>query len=91
VQIGHVCLAVGARWGPRAAASHLVVLGVPSAAHLWSALARLRAAGIGLTVFHEPDDGLGDTAAATEPVTANRRRLFRHYPLWQPPRGPPVR
>jgi hypothetical protein len=68
-----------------------VVLGVPSVDHLWSALDRLQAAGIGLTVFHEPDDGLGNTAAATEPVTVERRRLFRRYPVWQPPRGPPVR
>jgi hypothetical protein len=35
--------------------------------------------------FYEPDDGLGYTAACTEPINALNRRLFRRIPLWRTP------
>jgi hypothetical protein len=35
--------------------------------------------------FYEPDDGLGYTAACTEPITGLNRRLFRRIPLWRAP------
>ncbi|MBK9943394.1 MAG: hypothetical protein IPP13_17445 [Kouleothrix sp.] len=47
-------------------------------------------------MFTEPDDGLGATAACSEPVCGADRRCFRHLPLWQAPdvqaraRSPPV-
>ena len=77
-------------------ACHLVVLNIPSAAHLHDAVALAELAGIRCAVFHEPDDGMGDTAACTEPISSRQRRAFRRYSLWSTSiaevwaRGPPT-
>lgn len=94
MQAGHACLAAGRRFAPDEAC-HLVVLAVPSRRHLHDAVARIEQAGVRCVAFHEPDDGLGDTAACTEPVRGACRRVFRRYPLWDetassPERGPPA-
>ena len=82
VQVGHACLEAGRRFVQPAAPCNLVVLGVPSVVHLRDAIARAEFAGIRCAIFHEPDDGMGDTAACTEPISGNARRVFRRFPLW---------
>jgi hypothetical protein len=96
VQVGHTCLAAGWQFAQPAAPCHLVVLGVPTQARLLEQVAAAALAGIRCEVFTEPDDGLGATAACSEPVCGADRRCFRHLPLWQAPdaqawaRSPPV-
>jgi hypothetical protein len=81
VQVGHACLEAGAQFGRSAADAHLVLLGVPSEAALRDALARLDVEGISYALFFEPDEGLGFTAACTEPLAGEGRRFFRRYRL----------
>jgi hypothetical protein len=61
---------------------NLVVLCVESETQLLAALERIGLQGIQSTVFHEPDDGMGFSAACTEPLQATYRREFRNFPLW---------
>jgi hypothetical protein len=95
VQVGHACLEAGWQFAPPAAPCHLVVLSVVSEAHLHTMVADAALAGVRCAVFHEPDDGLGATAACSEPIAGAARRVFRRLPLWIAPtalvraRGPP--
>jgi hypothetical protein len=96
VQVGHVCFEAGKRFDQVETPCHLVLLGVPSERHLHAIVSDCAAVGVRSVVFWEPDDGMGYTAACTEPVTAVQRRLFRRLPLWSPilpaapQRGPPA-
>jgi hypothetical protein len=49
---------------------------------LCDVLARLDTEAIRYALFFEPDDGLGFTAACTEPLTDIKRYLFSRYRLW---------
>jgi hypothetical protein len=82
VQVGDACLEAGRCFVQPAEPCNLVVLSVASLAHLHDAIARAEHAGIRCVVFHEPDDGMGDTAACTEPITGDARRVFRRFALW---------
>lgn len=44
--------------------------------------ARLEEQGIRSEVFFEPDDAMGYSALATEPLPEERRRHFRKLGLW---------
>ena len=88
VQVAHVCLEAGHRFGWPAETLPLVLLGVPSEAHLRDAVTSLEAAGARCVTFYEPDDALGCTAACTAPLDRSYHRLFRRFPLWHPDRQP---
>lgn len=61
---------------------HLVFCTVPDE-HALSLLGRdLRVIGVRYADFREPDMGDQSTAICTEPVGADRRRLFRACPLF---------
>jgi hypothetical protein len=94
VQVGHACLLAGAVFPQPAVPAHLVVLAVPSTLALYDAVARAASLGVPCVIFHEPDDDLGATAAASAPLTSPACRAFRRYPLWSAPgalpRGPPL-
>jgi hypothetical protein len=68
---------------------------VRSEEHLHDAVTRIEMTGIRCAVFYEPDDGMGNTAACTEPISEDRRRIFKRFQLWrnaetkQRERGPP--
>ena len=83
VQVGHVCLEAGRRFGLPEAPCHLVLLSVPSEDHLLYAILHVEMAGIRYAVFREPDDEMGYTAACTEPLERSHRRVFRRFPLWR--------
>jgi hypothetical protein len=96
-QAGHAAVWAGSRFGPPEHC-RLVVLGVPSQAPLLDAVGRAEAAGVRCALFFEPDEGVGYSAACTEPVSGAARRLFRRYIAWAAPkdsgeirwaRGPP--
>lgn len=95
VQVGHACLEAGSYFEQPSKPCNLVVLSVPSERHLQEAVARVQFAGIRCIVFYEPDDDMGYTAACSEPVQANSRRIFKRFPLWnasnliKTARGPP--
>ncbi len=82
VQVGHACLEAGRRFEWPEEPCHLVVLRVATLADLQTAVEWANLAGIQLALFDEPDNGLGLTAACTEPLNAPFRRLFRNYSLW---------
>jgi hypothetical protein len=83
VQVGHACLEAGRRFCQPEAASHLVVLSVRSQAQLRDAVREAEAMGIRFALFEEPDDGMGHSAACTEPITGVHRPLFRRFRLWE--------
>jgi hypothetical protein len=60
------------------------VLSVPAENDLIRVVERINRHGIQASVFFEPDNNLGYTAACTEPLGSGSRKLFRKYPLWQP-------
>jgi hypothetical protein len=82
VQMGHACLEAGFEFKKPNKTVHLIVLCVGSESELLAALEWIGLHGIQYIVFHEPDDGLGFTAACTEPLNATYRREFRDFPLW---------
>ena len=99
VQVGHVCLEAGKRFSLPEQPCHLVLVTVASEEHLLQVVARIEMSGIRCALFYEPDDRMGYTAACTEAIQAQQRRLFRSFQLWSskgvelnelaPIRGPP--
>jgi hypothetical protein len=63
---------------------HLVFCTTTTEWSLEVALRRLRAEGVRLVAFREPDLDDALTAICTGPVTSDRRRLFRRFPLFNP-------
>ena len=96
VQVGHACLEAGHRFEQPDEPCHLVLLGVSSAKHLQLLVEQVELRGIRCTVFREPDNNLGLTAACTEPIRGSIRQVFRRLPLWEfhdssrGKRGPPA-
>jgi hypothetical protein len=82
VQVGHVCLEAGFKFPKPNEVIHLIVLCIGSEIQLLSALEMFGLQGIHYIVFQEPDDGMGFTAACTEPLNANYRGRFRKFQLW---------
>jgi len=83
VQVAHACLHAGAQFG--APDGHnIIVCAVPDERSLLAEVERLTQADIPLSLFYEPDGGVGYSALCTGPITGPQRRLFRHYRLLQP-------
>src|SRR5208282_2678403 len=61
----------------------LILIGVPDKAALFRVINKLNDSAIGHEVFYEPDDNLGLTAIATEPLTQEQRRTLSNYRLWR--------
>ncbi len=95
VQACHASIEAGARFH-HPTGCHLVLLSVPDERALHEALTGLDWHGICYSLFYEPDDGIGYSAACTQPVGKHHRRLFRRYNLWNATastcsdRGPPI-
>ncbi len=82
VQVGHACLEAGFKFQKPDDIVNLVVVGVESETRLLITLERLSLRGIQFSLFCEPDNQMGYTAACTAPLTVARRREFRNFPLW---------
>ncbi|HSD82975.1 MAG TPA: hypothetical protein VLG46_03910 [Anaerolineae bacterium] len=71
------------------------MLHVPEEIELRLTVQQAEAIGLQCVLFYEPDNGMGFTAACTEPIADLYRRFFRRYPLWSGSeiisfsRGPP--
>lgn len=84
VQVGHACLEAGNKFKqPEGEPSYLVVLEVKDKDALLEAISRTNFYGVQITPFYEPDYDLGYTAACTEPVEGETKRVFKKYPLWK--------
>lgn len=90
VQAAHVALEAGKQFIQPDISCHMAVLSVKNQEHLLKAVSDAQLKGIQMTVFHEPDcaDGtdysMGYTAAASQPITGEQRRIFKKYQLWKP-------
>ena len=63
----------------------LVLLTVSDQSSLLRLADTLKDRGVGRIVFREPDRDNEATALATVPLAADKRRLFRHLPLYTAP------
>jgi hypothetical protein len=80
VQVAHACLNAGAQFG--APDGHNVVLcRVDDEPSLLKEVQRAEAAGIPMSLFHEPDNDVGYSAACSAPVMGGQRAAFRHCQL----------
>jgi hypothetical protein len=86
VQVGHACLEAGFKFEKPNEVIHLVLVGVESEFQLLATVEKLRIQNIEYILFHEPDDGMGFTAACIQPLTVKNRRELRDFPLWKAPR-----
>ncbi len=82
VQIGHACLEAGHQFSWPAQSCHMVLFAVASEEQLIRAVEYIEQQGIRVHVFYESDFPQGYTAACTEPVSNERRHLFRKFRLW---------
>jgi hypothetical protein len=82
VQASHAALEVGFRFPAPGQTSHLVALSVRGEKELLDAAQRLSEYGIEHHVFFEPDNCMGHSALASQPIFCNAlRRRFKRYPL----------
>jgi hypothetical protein len=83
VQTGHACLEAGSKFPqPVDRSVYLVVLAVTSEEKLLEVVEWVNQQNIQIALFYEPDDGLGYTAACTQPVLDPQRAIFRKYSIW---------
>lgn len=89
VQVGHVCMQAGAAYDVPCGC-HLVLLAVADQQALLQTMDYCRQHAIRFVTFIEPDpiddtspEPMGLTALCTEPVSADKRKLFRRYRLWE--------
>lgn len=82
VQVGHTCLEAGARFEQLGKPCSIVLLAITCEVHLMRAVETIEQQSVRMFTFHEPDFPPGCTAACTEPVTCEKRRLFRKFRLW---------
>lgn len=84
VQVGHACIAAALQFSPRACC-RLVVLSVPGREDLLAVGEVLGREEIRYSLFFEPDNEMGFTALATEPLNNVDRKVFKRMKLWRAP------
>lgn len=81
VQVGHACLEAGKAFNyPEH--TRMCLLEIKDEEKLLNVIERLTNKGVQLKAFWEPDDRMGWTALATEPVYGAARKVFSKYNLW---------
>lgn len=84
VQSNHASFECGLKYNQYLSeTSSLIVLYVKDKDHLIKEYEKISNLGINLTKFHEPDWDYGFTAFASDPVSINERKIFKHLPLWK--------
>jgi hypothetical protein len=84
VQACHACLEAGFAFPAPHSAVFLVLVAVKDEQELENIKKSLELHGIQSKMFYEPDDNMGYSAIATEPLTEDKRKFFRKYELWKP-------
>lgn len=87
VQACHAVYEAGIHLPPGTDATRMIVCTVPDQAALLAAAVRLERNGVAHRLFFEPDNEVGYSALATEPLFAPARRLLAKYPLLYRPTG----
>jgi len=85
VQSCHACLEIGLKLPEEkkpSRTSFLVLLQAKSEEKLVDIQEFLSEQNIVTSLFFEPDNNLGYTALATEPIYGDRRKLFKKFKLW---------
>lgn len=85
VQACHACFELGIKLTDEhkpKKTSHMVLLKVKNERELMTIVETLELNDIHHTMFFEPDNNLGYTAIATQPIYGEKRMLFRKYKLW---------
>jgi hypothetical protein len=83
VQASHACFEMSREFKPDPQAiSHIILLSIKDEEHLIKTKQYLDMHNIKSTIFYEPDDNMGYTAIATEPLF-NSKNLFKKYNLWK--------
>lgn len=85
MQAAHATLEIGFRQTLPNVVCHLVLLAVPNEETLTRWAFDLKCDGINHHCFFEPDDGMGYSALATEPLPDSARKRFKKLPLWHAP------
>jgi hypothetical protein len=83
VQASHAALYAGQEFVQRNLIPNIVLIGVKDEPALRYYHLLCTGAGIEAHLFYEPDDAMGHTALATEPLAGELRKLFAHLPLWR--------
>lgn len=85
VQAAHAAAEAGRSfYQPGHGVARLVVLEVADLEALMHAREYLRQRGIACEAFFEPDEGMGYSALATQPLESRRRSHLRRWRLWRP-------
>jgi hypothetical protein len=84
VQAAHAALELGLSYKRPRDIISLIALQIPDKQALTDAAERAEAHYIRIERFYEPDDDLGFTAFATQPLTKEESKPFRNYKLWRP-------
>lgn len=79
VQSCHAAIEASSLISPDSEHPHLVLCGVRSESELEKISARLRAYDIQFKAFREPDRNNEYTSIATEPISGNKRKIFKRY------------
>lgn len=80
VQACHASSLSGHKFGV-SESTHLVLLSVPNKEALSALHEKLLDHGIGVSLFYEPDNDMGHSALATQPLTCSHRKLFKNLKL----------
>lgn len=83
VQAAHAALEAGFTFQKPKNTAFLVLIAVETQEKLLKTADTLEKQGIKTVLFFEPDDNMGYSAFATEPIDENNRRPFRRFRLWK--------
>lgn len=79
VQAAHAVYEAASLRNPESEHPHFVLLGIRNVQKLEQALDKIKESGIALKAFYEPDIGNQLTAFATEPVSEDKKHLFKKF------------
>lgn len=82
VQSSHAAWDAGSRFNKPHGTPHMVLIGVKSQEHLKQTADYLEQHGIEFEMFYEPDVE-EYTAVASQPVSGETRKLFKHFRLFR--------
>lgn len=83
VQVGHACLEAGFKFERPERTPNLVLLAMKNESELKRFASFLEYNHIRFEMFFEPDDEMGFTALATEPIYNEQRSHFAKLELWR--------
>ena len=80
VQIGHACYEAGMLYGQND--TNLILLELENEAEIREWANVLNYNEIKHVLFYEPDEPIGYNAICTEPISGNKRKIFKNCKMW---------